>query len=162
MKQAGLHMIKIYSAKLTTDVPNRWSQIMLCHAEIQVKSSPKYSISKSNVFSPHEMSLSMSRSEKALVHDCVMQTSLPLAQSKCSNVAQYNQFSENFQDSTTSQNQLWSRFGKLFFPSSPDVPALLPSAMLPRQARGTHKKQFTKPTPQFILGRSIYIRQLFR
>jgi len=138
-------MIKIYSAKVTTDVPNRWSQIillMLCHAEIQVKSYPKYSISKSNVFSPHEMSLSMSRSEKALVrvHDCVMQTSPPLAQSKCSNVAQYNQFSENFQDSTTSQNQLWSRFGKLFFPSSPDVPALLPSAMLPRQARGTHQK----------------------
>ena len=59
--------------------------------------------------------------------------------------------------STTSQNQLWSRFGKLFFPSSPDVPALLPSAMLPRQARGTHKKQFTKPTPQFILGRSTYL-----
>ena len=43
-------------------------------------------------------------------------------------------------DNTTSQNQLWSRFGKLFFQSSPDVPALLPSAMLPRQARGTHKK----------------------
>ena len=41
---------------------------------------------------------------------------------------------------TTSQNELWSRFGKLFFPSSPDVPALLPAAMLPRQARGTHKR----------------------
>ena len=37
LKQAGLHMIKIYSAKLTIDVPNRWSQIilpMLCHAKI--------------------------------------------------------------------------------------------------------------------------------
>ena len=45
---------------------------------------------------------------------------------------------------TTSQNQLWSRFGKLFFPSSPDVPALLPSAMLPRQAWGTHKKTVCK------------------
>ena len=43
-------------------------------------------------------------------------------------------------NTTTSQNKLWSRFGKLFFPSSPDVPALLPSAMLPRQARGTRKK----------------------
>ena len=43
-------------------------------------------------------------------------------------------------NTTRSQNQLWSRFGKLFFTSSPDVPAQLPSAMLPRQARGTCKK----------------------
>ena len=46
----------------------------------------------------------------------------------------------NLKRTTTSQNQLWNRFGKLFFQSFPDVPALLPSAMLPRQARGTRKK----------------------
>ena len=35
---------------------------------------------------------------------------------------------------------------KLFSQSSTDVPALLPCALLPRQARGTFKKQFTKPS----------------
>ena len=88
LKQAGLHMIKIYSAKVTTDVPNRWSQIilliiMLCHAEIQVKSYPKgvmkYSISKSNVSPLWRWLLSRSvRKHWPVIASC--KTSLPLAQ----------------------------------------------------------------------------------
>ena len=35
------------------------------------------------------------------------------------------------------------RFGKLFYESSTDVPALLPCSQLLRQARGTFRKLFT-------------------
>ena len=42
----------------------------------------------------------------------------------------------------------------LFSLSSTDVPALLPCAMLPKLVGGTFKKQFTKPTVQFILSLS--------
>ena len=42
----------------------------------------------------------------------------------------------------------------MFSQSSTDVSALLPCAMLPRQARGTHKKHLTKPTVQLILSLS--------
>ena len=42
---------------------------------------------------------------------------------------------------TKRQNELYSEVWKLLSPSSTGVPALLPCAMLPRQARGTHKKQ---------------------
>ena len=38
------------------------------------------------------------------------------------------------------QNELYSEVWKLFSQSSTDAPFLLPCAMLPRQARGTHKK----------------------
>ena len=54
--------------------------------------------------------------------------------------------------STKRQNKLWSRFCKVVFVIAIDVPALLPCAILPRQPRGTHKKQLTKPTPEFILS----------
>ena len=46
---------------------------------------------------------------------------------------------------TTSQNELYSRFCKLFSESSTGIPALLPCSLLPRQARGTLRKLFTKP-----------------
>ena len=45
---------------------------------------------------------------------------------------------------------------KLLSPSSTDVPALLPCAMLPRQARVNAQKQSTKPNLLFILPLSIY------
>ena len=41
---------------------------------------------------------------------------------------------------TKRQNELFWRLCKLFSQSCTDVPAQLPSAMLPRQARGTCKK----------------------
>ena len=40
---------------------------------------------------------------------------------------------------TKRQNELYNEVRKLFPQSSTDVPALLPCAMLPRQARGTRK-----------------------
>ena len=43
--------------------------------------------------------------------------------------------------STKRQNELFSEVWKLFSQSCTHVPAQLPSAMLPRQARGTCKKQ---------------------
>ena len=47
--------------------------------------------------------------------------------------------------STTYQNELYSRFCKLFSESSTGIPALLPCSLLPRQARGTFRNFFTKP-----------------
>ena len=46
---------------------------------------------------------------------------------------------------TMSKNELYSRFCKLFSESSTGIPALLPCSLLPRQARGTLRKLFTKP-----------------
>ena len=46
---------------------------------------------------------------------------------------------------TTSQNELYTGFCKLFSESSTGIPALLPCSLLPRQARGTLRKLFTKP-----------------
>ena len=51
-------------------------------------------------------------------------------------------------------NEEYSEVWKLFFESSTDVPALLPSAMLPRQAEGTRKKP-TKPILQLVLSLNI-------
>ena len=45
---------------------------------------------------------------------------------------------------TKRQNELHSEVCTLFPESSTGVPALLPCAMLPRQARGTHKKAVFK------------------
>ena len=58
---------------------------------------------------------------------------------------------------TKRQNELYSEVWKIFSQSSTDVPALLSCAMLPWQARGTFKKQFTKPTVQFILSLSRWV-----
>ena len=58
---------------------------------------------------------------------------------------------------TKRQNELYSEVWKLFSQSSTDVPALLPCAILPKEARGMHKKQLTKPTVQFILSLSTTI-----
>ena len=55
---------------------------------------------------------------------------------------------------TKRQNELYSEVWKLFSQSSTDVPALLPCAILPKEARGMHKKQLTKPTVQFLLSLS--------
>ena len=62
---------------------------------------------------------------------------------------------------TTSQNELWSRFGKLFFASSPSLPWQHGRRQHGWYIRETLKKQFTKPTPQLILGRSIGNMPLF-
>ena len=61
------------------------------------------------------------------------------------------------QETTKRQNEVYSEAWKLISQSSTDAPALLlPCAMLPRQARGTRKNAFTKPTVQFILSLSIF------
>ena len=54
--------------------------------------------------------------------------------------------------STKRQNELFSEVWKLFSQSCTDVPAQLPSAMLPRQARGTCKKTViqTSETVHFV------------
>ena len=53
---------------------------------------------------------------------------------------------------TMRQNELFSEVWKLFSQSCTDVPAQLPSAMLPRQARGTCKKTViqTSETVHFV------------
>ena len=43
---------------------------------------------------------------------------------------------------------MYSEGWKLPLQSSTDIKALLPCALLPRQGRGTHKRQFTKPSVQ--------------
>ena len=53
---------------------------------------------------------------------------------------------------TKGQNELFSEVWKLFSQSCTDLPAQLPSAMLPWQARGTCKKLLSKPQKQFILS----------
>ena len=55
--------------------------------------------------------------------------------------------------------RFWSGGNSLL--SSTSVPALLPCAVLPRQARGTHRKRLHKPTVQFILSLSIGIKYLY-
>ena len=57
-----------------------------------------------------------------------------------------------YTERTKRQNELFSEVRKLFSQSCIDVPAQLPSAMLPRQARGTCKKTVIKPQKQFILS----------
>ena len=54
-------------------------------------------------------------------------------------------------------NSIVKKILKLFSSSSSDEPALLPSAMPQRQARGNHKIQFMKHSLQFIssLGRLL-------
>ena len=42
----------------------------------------------------------------------------------------------------------------MFSESPNDVPALLPFAVLPQQARKNPRKQFSKPNPHFILSLS--------
>ena len=56
---------------------------------------------------------------------------------------------------TKRQNELYSEVRKLFSQNSTGLPALLPCALLQRQAGGTHRKQATKPSVQFILSHSI-------
>ena len=61
---------------------------------------------------------------------------------------------------TKRQNELFSEVWKLFYQGCTDVPAQLPSAMLPRQARGTCKKTViqTSETVHFV---SWYITKVF-
>ena len=56
---------------------------------------------------------------------------------------------------TKRQNELYSEVWKLFSQSSIGVPALLPCAMLPRQACWELTRQLTKPIVQFILSLSM-------
>ena len=55
----------------------------------------------------------------------------------------------------------WFWFCKLFSETSIGLPALLPWNLQPRQARGTLRKQFTKPTAQVILSLSISNDQIY-
>ena len=59
--------------------------------------------------------------------------------------------------STKRQNELFSEVRKLFSQSCTDVPAQLPSAMLPRQARGTCKELSSKPQKQFIFSLGMFL-----
>ena len=56
-----------------------------------------------------------------------------------------NCYAKGAERATRWQNELYSRFCELFSKSSVGIPALLPCSLLPRQARVTLKKLFTKP-----------------